>query len=52
MSNTKTREMTLEEKLAAIEAAVSASDGNTEKENYILNSIIDPQDENQCEGCQ
>lgn len=46
------KEQTLEEKLAAINAAVEAAKGDPKKEELLLADIIDPADENACEGCQ
>lgn len=45
-------EMTLEQKLAAIDAAMKQADGNTERETQLINAIVDPQDALNCEGCQ
>lgn len=47
-----TQEMTLEEKLEAIAQAMEQADGNVERENQLLSSIVDPQDALNCEGCQ
>lgn len=48
----KEETMTLEQKLAAIQAAVEAADGDAEKESKLLFDVVDPQDANNCEGCQ
>lgn len=47
-----TQEMTLEQKLAAIEQAVQEASGDPQKEIKNLESIVDPQDSLNCEGCQ
>lgn len=47
-----TKEMTLEEKLLAIEMAMQEANGDVKKEQTLINSIIDPQDALNCEGCQ
>lgn len=47
-----TKEMTLEEKLAAIQAAVKAADGDSAVESRLIAEIVDPQDALNCEGCQ
>ena len=45
-------DMTLEQKLAAIDAAMQQANGNVEKETQLINAIVDPQDALNCEGCQ
>ncbi len=51
--NTITKEeMTLEQKLEAIAIAMQEANGDTKKEATLLNAIVDPQDANNCEGCQ
>lgn len=45
-------ELTLEEKLKAIEAAMAEANGDVVKEQNLINSIVDPQDALNCEGCQ
>ena len=47
-----TKEMTLQEKLDAIQAAVEAADGNSDVESRLIAEIVDPQDALNCEGCQ
>lgn len=42
----------LEEKLKLIEEAMKNASGDSKKEETLLSAIIDPQDANQCEGCQ
>lgn len=45
-------DMTLQEKLDAINAAIAEANGDTEKETALVTALIDPQDANNCEGCQ
>lgn len=45
-------EMTLEEKLEAIAAAMAEANGDTVKEASLIANIVDPQDALNCEGCQ
>lgn len=53
LTNTLTTpEMTLEEKLLAIQEAMAEAKGDPQKEVSLLNSIVDPQDALNCEGCQ
>lgn len=47
-----TEEMTLEEKLEAINKAMLEANGDVERETQLLNEIVDPQDALNCEGCQ
>lgn len=47
-----TTEMTLEEKLKAIEEAMLEANGDVKKEQSLMNALIDPQDSLNCEGCQ
>ena len=47
-----TQEMTLEQKLAAIEEAMKQANGDEKKEQQLINAIVDPQDALNCEGCQ
>lgn len=47
-----TKDMTLEEKLAAIQRAVEEADGDSAKESRLIAEIVDPQDALNCEGCQ
>jgi len=47
-----TDDMTLEEKLAAIEEAIKNAGGDIKKEVEMLTTISDPQDSLNCEGCQ
>lgn len=42
----------LEEKLKLIEEAMKNANGDAKKEETLLTAITDPQDANQCEGCQ
>lgn len=44
--------MTLEQKLAAITAAMQQANGDEKKEAQLIAAVIDPQDANNCEGCQ
>ena len=44
--------MTLDEKLQAIQDAVEKAQGDPQKEEMYLADIIDPADENACDGCQ
>jgi hypothetical protein len=46
------QDMSLEEKLKAIEAAMQEANGDPKKEAQLLNVIADPQDSLMCEGCQ
>jgi len=52
MTQITTQEMTLEQKLAAIDAAMKEANGDTARETQLINGIIDPQDALNCEGCQ
>jgi hypothetical protein len=53
MTNTiTTQEMTLEQKLAAIDKAIKEANGDTARETQLINNIVDPQDALNCEGCQ
>jgi len=53
MEATSTVEMTLEEKLAAINAAIIEGVQEFNKKNgRAIDAPFDPQDDNQCEGCQ
>ena len=45
-------EQELQKKLRQIEQAVKEADNNPRKEVELLEIISDPQDANQCEGCQ
>lgn len=45
-------EQELQEKLKQIEQAVKEAENNPKKEVELLEIISDPQDANQCEGCQ
>jgi len=47
-----TEDMTLEEKLAAIDKAMQEANGDVERENQLLADIVDPQDALNCESCQ
>ena len=47
-----THEMTLEEKLEAIAAAMAEANGDVVKEATLIANIVDPQDALNCEGCQ
>lgn len=42
----------LNAKLAAINEAIAKAQGDPKKETQYLNAIVDPQDANNCEGCQ
>lgn len=42
----------LEEKLKLIEEAMKEAQGDVKKESTMLNALVDPQDANNCEGCQ
>lgn len=44
--------MTTDEKLEAINKAIAEAKGDTVKETQLLQGIVDPQDELNCEGCQ
>lgn len=52
MAAKKQEDMTLDEKLKAIEEAVRKANGDTKKEEKFLSGIVDPQDSLNCEGCQ
>ena len=45
-------ELTLEQKLELIAQAVAEADGDSARENILINAIVDPQDALLCEGCQ
>lgn len=47
-----TQDLTLQQKLDLIAKAVAEADGDSEKESQLINAIVDPQDELNCEGCQ
>lgn len=42
----------LQEKLRLISEAIEKAKGDPKKEAQFMADIIDPQDANQCEGCQ
>ena len=42
----------LDEKLKQIEEAMKEAKGDIKEEATILNTLVDPQDANNCEGCQ
>lgn len=44
--------LTLDEKLAAIEEAIKHAAGDVKKEIELLTAISDPQESLNCEGCQ
>ncbi len=52
LSSTLSPDMTLEEKLKAIEEAMKQANGDPKKESKMLQTLVDPQDALQCEGCQ
>ena len=52
LSSTLSPDMTLEEKLKAIEEAMKWANGDPKKESKMLQTLVDPQDALQCEGCQ
>lgn len=45
-------DMTLDQKLAAIEEAIKSAAGDVKKEIELLTAISDPQESLNCEGCQ
>ena len=42
----------LDEKLKQIEEAMKLAKGDVKKETTALAALVDPQDANNCEGCQ
>tara|TARA_B100001245_G_C22894477_1_gene431579 strand:+ start:5064 stop:5207 length:144 start_codon:yes stop_codon:yes gene_type:complete len=42
----------LKEKLRLIEEAMQKAKEDPNRERTYLDALVDPQDENQCEGCQ
>lgn len=46
------KELSLEEKMAAITKAIDDAKGDPKKEAQFLSEIVDPQDALNCEGCQ
>lgn len=52
LDTTLSKELTLEEKLKAIEEAMKAADGDAEKQTKYVEALIDPMDSLHCEGCQ
>lgn len=47
-----TNDMTLDAKLEAIAKAIEEAKGDPRRETALLEAIVDPQDNLNCEGCQ